>query len=49
MQDIQDLVILSVGAFHQLAPSRHLWHLDEFICVEFPPLLDRFLDALEAS
>ena len=49
LQDVKDLVVLSVGAFHQLDPGRHLWHLDEFISLHFPALLERFLDALEAT
>jgi hypothetical protein len=44
--DFRDLLALSVGAFYQADPSRHFWHLDEFIGLHFRPCLERLVAAL---
>lgn len=46
LPDFRDLLVLSAGGLHQLAPAEHFWHLDEYVLLHFEELLDRFLAAL---
>jgi hypothetical protein len=46
--DFRDLLALSVGAYYQLDPAHHFWHLDEFIGLHFEACLDRLVAVLQA-
>ncbi len=43
LQHFHDLLVLSTGAFYQLDPERHFWHLDEFMVEHFEGLLDELI------
>ena len=47
--DFRDLLVLSVGAYYQLDPAHHFWHLDEFIGLHFEPCLERLVSVLQAK
>ena len=46
--DFRDLLALSAGAYYQLDPAHHFWHLDEFIGLHFEACLDRLVSVLQA-
>ncbi len=45
----RDLFALAAGAYYQMDPAHHFWHLDEFIGLHFEDCLDRLVTELNRA